>query len=67
MANVPKNLIIRYLNINFIRNKISSFQGTALSKNDMILRSKTKIEYLSPTPLLFIEVFKMCRKYRTKQ
>ena len=39
-----KSLIIGHLNINLVRNKISSLQQTVLSKTDIFLLSETKID-----------------------
>ena len=43
-VNHPKNVIIRHLNINSIRNKFSSFKDLVLKETDICLISKTKID-----------------------
>ena len=62
----PKNLIIGHLNINYLRNKFSSFQQTVLSKTDILLLSETKFDDSFPDSQFFAEGCKMYRKDRIK-
>ena len=62
----PKNLIIGHLNINSVRNKFPSLQQTVLSKTDILLLSKTKIDDSFPDSQFFAEGFNMYRKHRAK-
>ena len=62
----PKNLTIRHLNINSVRNKFSSLHQAVLNKTDILLLSETKIDDSFPNSQFYAEGFKMYRKDRTK-
>ena len=62
--NHPKNVIIRHLNINSIRNKFSGFKDLVLKETDICLLSETKIDDSSPNSQFFAEGYRMfCRSY----
>ena len=64
--NHPKNVIIRHLNINSIRNKFSGFKDLVLKETDICLLSENKLDDSFPNSQFFAEGHRMFRKEKQK-